>query len=65
MTTTDPIEPESLLEVRRWKEAAGQELEALGFEEFHRRADKEFADLRQRMDIKRQARSLQEHKPAA
>lgn len=50
------VEPESLLEVRRWKEAAGRELESLGFEEFHRRAHDEFADLRQRIEAKRLAR---------
>ena len=56
MENPSPLEPESLLEVRRWKEAASQELAALGFEEFHRRANEEFADLHKRIEEKRRAR---------
>jgi hypothetical protein len=33
-------EPESMLEVRRWKEKVSQDIETLGFDEFHRRAAK-------------------------
>jgi hypothetical protein len=49
-------EPESMREVRRWKEAASQELAVLGFEEFHRRASEEFADLHKRIEAKQRAR---------
>jgi len=65
METPSPLEPESILEVRRWKDAVGRELEILGFEEFHRRTNEKFAGLFQRMKEKRQARLAQEHKPAA
>ena len=65
MEQSSSVEPEGVLEVRRWKEAVGQELESLGFEEFHRRAHEKFADMRRRMEEKRQARQVLEHKPAA
>ena len=65
METPSSVESESILEVRRWKEAVGRELESLGFEEFHRRTNEKFADLFQRMKEKRQARLAQEHKQAA
>jgi hypothetical protein len=39
------VEPESLLEVRRWKDAAGEKLRMCGFIEFDRQAREEYADL--------------------
>jgi hypothetical protein len=65
METPSSLEPESILEVRRWKETASRELERLGSEEFYRRTHAEFADMLQRMEEKRQARLALERKPAA
>jgi hypothetical protein len=59
------VEPESLLEVRRWKEKVSLEIEALGFAEYNRRNHEKFADFTRQVEEKRLARLAQEHKPAA
>ena len=65
METPNLIEPESMLEVRRWKENASLQIEALGFAEYNRRNHEKFADFTRQVEEKRLARLAQEHKPAA
>jgi hypothetical protein len=65
MKTPSLVEPESLLEVRRWKEKASLKIEELGFAEYDRRNHEKFAAFTRQVEEKRLARLANEHKPAA
>ena len=65
METPSPLEPESILEVRRWKDKVSCDIEAVGMAEYNRRAHERFAEFTRQVEEKRLARLAQEHKPAA